>query len=67
MTAADLSEDNALLLLGQNLGDRVIESYDKLALSEGCEAIFTLIRACNKYIDETAPWSLYKQQQQQEV
>jgi methionyl-tRNA synthetase len=36
-------------------------------LSEGGEAIFTLIRACNKYIDETAPWSLYKQQQQQEV
>ena len=67
LTAADLSGDNALLLLGQNLGDRVIESYDKLALSEGCEAIFTLIRACNKYIDETAPWSLYKQQQQQEV
>jgi methionyl-tRNA synthetase len=67
LTAADLSEDNALLLLGQNLGDRVTESYDKLALSEGGQEIFTLIRACNKYIDETAPWSLYKQQQQQEV
>ena len=67
LTAADLSPDNALLLLGQNLGDRVVETYDKLALSEGGEAIFTLIRACNKYIDETAPWSLYKQQQQQEV
>jgi methionyl-tRNA synthetase len=67
LTAADLSPDDALLLLGQNLGDRVTESYDKLALSEAGEEIFTLIRACNKYIDENAPWSLYKQQQHQEV
>ena len=67
LTAANLSEDNALLLLGRNLGDRVTEAYDNLAFSQGCEEIFILIRACNKYIDENAPWSLYKQKQQEEV
>ncbi len=67
LTGKDLSDDNSLMLLGQTLGDRVTKSYDNLAFSQGCEEIFNLVRACNKYIDESAPWTLYKQQQQQAV
>ena len=67
LTAQDLPEDNALLVLGKTLGDRVIEAYDTLAFTQACEEIFTLVRASNKYIDETAPWSLFKQGLQREV
>lgn len=67
LTAQDLPEDNALLVLGKTLGDRVIEAYDTLAFTQACEEIFTLVRASNKYIDETAPWGLFKQGLQREV
>ncbi len=67
LTAADLSSDNVLLNLGTTLGDRVTVAYSKLSFNQGCEDIFELVRACNKYIDESAPWSLYKQGKQAEV
>jgi methionyl-tRNA synthetase len=59
--------ENPLATLGYDLGDRVTQSYAALAFSEACEAILTLVRSGNKYIDEQAPWSLYKQGQQETV
>ncbi|MGC8712659.1 MAG: methionine--tRNA ligase [Leptodesmis sp.] len=59
--------DNPLVALGYDLGDRVTHSYERLAFSEACEVILTLVRSGNKYIDEQAPWSLYKQGQQEAV
>lgn len=59
--------DNPLASIGKDLGDRVTRSYEALAFSEACEAILTLVRSGNKYIDEQAPWSLYKQGQQEAV
>ncbi len=56
-----LLSDNVLAALGQNLGDRVAQAYEALAFSEACEAILTLARTGNKFIDEQAPWTLYKQ------
>jgi methionyl-tRNA synthetase len=53
--------NNPLREIAENLGDRVINSYDSLAFSRVCQEIFTLIRAGNKYIDDQAPWKLYKQ------
>jgi methionyl-tRNA synthetase len=53
--------DNPLVVNGRDLGDRVAQAYSSLRFSEACEAILTLVRAGNKYIDEQAPWSLYKQ------
>jgi methionyl-tRNA synthetase len=67
LTASDLPPDNSLLVLGKTLGDRVINAYETLAFTQACEEIFTLVRASNKYIDETAPWSLFKQGLQREV
>ncbi|MGL5032407.1 MAG: methionine--tRNA ligase [Microcystaceae cyanobacterium] len=66
-TAVDLPPDNPLRALGESLGDRVVGHYEQLAFTQACEDIFTLIRACNKYIDDTAPWKLFKQDSQQEV
>ena len=53
--------DNPLKAIGLKLSDRVARSYEALAFGEACREIFTLIRAGNKFIDDQAPWSLYKQ------
>ena len=33
---------------------------DSLRVADALDAIFELLRRCNKYIDETLPWSLAK-------
>lgn len=59
----EIPVDNPLKKIGVELGDRVAKAYETLAFSEACREIFTLVRASNKFIDDQAPWSLYKQQQ----
>jgi methionyl-tRNA synthetase len=63
----DVSLEHPLKSIAENLAATVAESYESLAFSQACEKIFDLIRAGNKYIDEKAPWSLYKQGQQSAV
>jgi methionyl-tRNA synthetase len=67
LTQADIPAQNPLKILGLELRERVIKAYETLHLEKACEEIFTLIRASNKFIDESAPWSLYKQGKQAEV
>jgi methionyl-tRNA synthetase len=62
---ADIKADNPLKAIGLGLGEQVKQSYEALAFNQACEAILSLVRASNKFIDEQAPWSLYKQGQQQ--
>jgi methionyl-tRNA synthetase len=52
--------DHPLKLIGLTLADRVTGHYDKLAFSEAAEAVLELVRASNKYIDDAAPWTMYK-------
>lgn len=59
----EISVDNNLKSIGNSLGDTVAQFYEKLAFSQVCEAILVLVQAGNKYVDEQAPWSLYKQGQ----
>lgn len=66
-TALQDSPDNMLSQMGRGLGEQVAQSYQALAFSEACEAILALARAGNKYLDEQAPWTLYKQGQQAAV
>lgn len=40
--------------------ERYQQCMDKLRITDALEAIFDLIRRCNKYIDETEPWALAK-------
>jgi methionyl-tRNA synthetase len=63
----DVAADNILKKMGLALSDRVTEAYESLSFSAACEAILELVRAGNKFIDEQAPWTLYKQGQQQAV
>lgn len=57
----DIPVDNPLKAIGLELSARVAKAYETLAFSEACREIFTLVRACNKFIDDQAPWTLYKQ------
>jgi methionyl-tRNA synthetase len=63
----NISKDNPLKAIGLQLGEQVKANYEALALDRACEAVLRLSQACNKYIDDQAPWSLYKQGQQQEL
>jgi methionyl-tRNA synthetase len=58
---------NPLKAIGLKLGEQVKANYESLAFDRACEGVLRLSQACNKYIDEQAPWSLYKQGQQQEL
>ncbi|WP_019508462.1 methionine--tRNA ligase [Pleurocapsa sp. PCC 7319] len=67
LTSTDYSSDHPLKSIGMDLGDRVIQAYKNLQFSQACQEILTLVRASNKYIDDSAPWSLFKQEKQTEV
>ncbi len=62
-----IPSENPLKAIGLRLGEQVKQAYEALAFSQACEAILSLVQASNKFIDDQAPWSLYKQGQQQEV
>jgi len=60
LSGADIHETNPLKIMGSDLGDRVTASYEALAFHDVCEAVLELVRLGNRYIDEQAPWTLYK-------
>ncbi|MCM1982693.1 methionine--tRNA ligase [Lyngbya confervoides] len=57
----DIDPSNPLKQMGSDLGAIACEAYSDLNFSRACEAALSLVRAGNKYIDEQAPWSRYKQ------
>ena len=61
--SAEIPDDNPLKVIGLELGIRTAKAYESLAFSEVAREIFALVRACNKFIDDQAPWSLYKKEQ----
>lgn len=59
----DISSDHPLKAIGLNLGEQVKQNYEALAFNQACELVLALVRAGNKFIDQQAPWKLYKQGQ----
>ena len=45
---------------------KVAEKMDKLRVADAITEIFTLFKKCNKYIDETMPWALAKEEDKQD-
>ena len=52
--------DNALIAAVNNLDNKVTEKMDDLHVGEAIEEIIEVLRKCNKYIDDTTPWVLAK-------
>ncbi|MBR2849427.1 MAG: methionine--tRNA ligase [Clostridia bacterium] len=46
--------------------DKVVECMDGYRIADALEAIFTMLSRANKYIDETTPWTLAKDESQRE-
>ena len=45
---------------------KVAEKMEKLRVADAISEVFALFRRCNKYIDETTPWVLAKDEAQQD-
>lgn len=67
VSPADISPDDVLRSKAEHLGTQVAQAYDALAFSQACEMIMALVRAGNKYVDERAPWALFKQGKKAEL
>jgi len=67
VNSAKIPNSNPLKVAGLKLGQNVAKAYENLEFSSACEAILDLVRKCNKYIDEQAPWTLYKEGKQEQV
>jgi methionyl-tRNA synthetase len=45
-----------------SLGNKVTAKMDELKVGEALQEIFDVLRKCNKYIDDTMPWALAKEE-----
>ena len=52
--------DNELISMINNLDKKVEKKMDKLEIGFALDEIFECLRRSNKYIDETMPWALAK-------
>lgn len=64
--AADGEFDNDLLATAKETVAKFYEQMDSYHNADACETIMNLARRCNKYIDETAPWALAKDENAQD-
>ena len=60
------SIDDELINLALSTPGKVEASIDALKIPEALESIWTLISRANKYIDETTPWILAKDEEKKE-
>ena len=58
--------DDELKAMAKDCVRIVSEKMDKLRVADAISAIFTLFKRCNKYIDETMPWALAKEEDKQD-
>ena len=64
VTNPNVSEaiDDELIALANQTRNNVANSMETLHVGEAIDQIFKLLKRCNKYIDETAPWILAKEE-----
>lgn len=54
--------DKDLIDSVMSLKDRVTDKMNELRVGDALQEIFDVLRKCNKYIDDTMPWSLAKEE-----
>ena len=67
LDVASLRLDHPLLTLALPLGDQVRQAYENLAFSTVCQQVLGLAQAGNRYLDQAAPWTRYKEGNQAAV
>ncbi len=63
--AADTVDDD-LKTLAAAARDKVTERMDSLHVADAVSEVFSVFKRCNKYIDETMPWALAKDESQRD-
>jgi len=58
--------DDELINLALDTPKRVEAKMDAMRIGDALDEIFTLLKRCNKYIDETTPWVLGKDESKKE-
>jgi methionyl-tRNA synthetase len=58
--------DEELKSLAVGTAEKASEKMEQLRVADAITEIFTLFKRCNKYIDETMPWALAKDESKQE-
>ena len=58
--------DDDLKAVALAMHEKVDAKMDKLRVADAITEVFTLLRRCNKYIDETEPWKLAKDETKQD-
>ena len=58
--------DEELKAVALQTPKNVTEKMEKLRVADAISEIFTLFKRCNKYIDETMPWALAKDETKQD-
>ena len=61
-TGAQEAVDQELKALAKATKDKVQKKMDELRVADAISEVFTLLRRSNKYIDETEPWVLAKEE-----
>lgn len=64
VNADEFPDNHPLKSKGHFLYREVQSAYAALQFSQVCEAVLGLVRASNKFLDDQAPWKLYKEGQQ---
>ena len=62
--AEEVDEDLKAVVLGT--ADKVSAKMEQLRVADAMTEIFALFKRCNKYIDETMPWALAKDEAKQD-
>lgn len=52
--------DNDLIDLVMSVKDKINDEVDKFRIADSLDSVLEIYRRCNKYIDETMPWVLAK-------
>ena len=60
----DVDDDLKAVVIGTK--EKVVAKMEKLRVADAITEIFILLRRCNKYIDETTPWVLAKDEAKQD-
>ena len=61
---ADIDADLKSVVTGTK--DKISKKMDELRVADSITEVFALFRRCNKYIDETTPWVLAKDESKQD-
>ncbi len=63
MPSSTVDPDGELLSAARSAVEKSKAFFDGYRIADGLEAIFTFLRRANKYIDETTPWALAKNEE----